>query len=240
MSKHIRSQNKARTHSRVDKRLFLLGFLLLALVASSFLALLADINAHQATRLERRWEQSGSVPNLSQLMAARASLEFAEQLSFDHPDYLQALGRLSSWHFFVEGVAPSDVETRKGLTSFRAALTVRPYWAYGWSELLLLKAQLGEVDEEFSSAFDAVLSTGVSEPKALLNLVNAGLGSWSLLEEDQQIKTHKAFLRLLGFSNQQSRTAIAIATQHGQKAAMCDGLDEQLVKPWVIRSCKAK
>ncbi len=237
MNEHIRSKNKARTHSRVDRRLFLLGFLLLALAGSSFLALLADINAHQAKRLERRWEQSGSVSNFSQLTSARVSLEFAERLSFDHPDYLQALGRLSSWSFFVSDDAFRKFEVRKGLTSFRAALKARPYWSYGWSELLLLKAMLGEVDDEFAKAFSAVWSTGSNEPKALLNLVNASLGSWSRLSDDHQRETREAFLRLMALSNSFSREAIDISVGHGLGSVMCNGLEEQRVKPWLLRLC---
>ncbi len=223
-------------------RLFLSVSILVtvALAITSFFALIADVNAHQAKRLERRWEQSGSVAYASQLVSARESLEFAEQLSFDHPDYLQALGRLSSWHFFVEGEAVDEVQVRAGLSDFREALKVRPYWAYGWSELLLLHALLREVDTEFDRAFSAVLSTGPNEPRALLNLVNASLGSWSSLSGEQQDQARAAFARLLSLSNNQSRAAIAIATQHGMKTTVCSALDDKAIQTWVLRLCSSK
>jgi hypothetical protein len=215
------------------------SFLLcLVLAVSSIMAMLADIFAHQSQRLERRWEQSGSIAHLSQWSAAQSYLATALRFSPGHPDYLQAQGRLGSWRFFVEAEAEDRAASQQGLEALRASLVVRPYWVYGWSELLMLKAQLGEVDGEFNQIFSAVLSTGPNEPRALLNVLNAGLGSWASLSDGQRAQLHGVFHLVLLSYDREVKQAVQMSEHHQLKVQMCQGLDVTLVKPWVARLCR--
>lgn len=210
---------------------------LLALGFSSSMALLGDVNATHAKQMERRWEKSSATLNSSQWQAADAYLHSALKLSPAHPDYLQALGRLSSWYLLIDDTPDRQQQAAQGLAYFRDAVKQRPYWAYGWSEFALLKAQAGQLDDEFNLAVMAALQQGPYEKQVLSNVLNAGLGVWPQLTLMQQLEVHQLFRRMVAL-HWTAADAMRLVEFHGLKTGFCYGLKEDPDVPqWVKRRC---
>lgn len=207
--------------------------LLAVLACSSLLAMVGDINAAHAKRLERSWEKQPTALTLQRWQAADAYLHNALTFSPAHPDYLQALGRLSTWYLLVaEAVEPAQLPPTaghdygaRGLEYFRAAVAQRPYWAYGWSELAFLKARLGQVDDEFALAMRAAVQQGPFERQVLSNVLNAGLGSWEQLTLAQQMEVHAVFRRMITL-HWTVRSAMELVEFYGMKAGFCFGISD--------------
>lgn len=238
------ASSTVKTASSIKTQLPVLVVLaLLAVLAfSSLMALLGDVNAEHAKQREQRWQQQPTALTLQQWQTAEAYLQRALQFSPAHPDYLQALGRMSSWYLLLndELLLSGDerqAQTVRGLEYFREALTQRPYWAYGWAELALLKAQAQQVDDEFALAVRAALQQGPNERQVLSNLLNAGLSVWPQLTLVQQLEVHALFRRMLTL-HWTARDAMKLVEFHGMKAGFCYGLaDDADIPQWVKRSC---
>lgn len=223
--------------------------MLAALAFSSLMAMLGDVNAAHAKRLERGWEKQPASLQPKQWQAADEYLHNALMFSPAHPDYLQALGRLSTWYAAVAEASESELGmldpralTRqeydaRGLQYFRDAVKQRPYWAYGWAELVFLKAQSGQVDDEFALAMRAALQQGPYERQVLSNVLNAGLGSWQRLTLAQQIEVYSVFRRMLTM-HWTARNAMDLVEYYGMKAGFCSRLgDDPDIPQWVKRRC---
>jgi hypothetical protein len=221
----------------VDRSALLLSLAFIILAVSSLLAMVADISVHQAQRLERRWEQANSVPDVSQWFTAKSYLQAGLLLSPGHPDYSQALGRLYSWSYFTSDELTVNPES--GLSYFIHATDVRPYWAFGWGEFLLLKAQLGQVDQAFSDVFDAAMETGRYESKVMLNLLNAGLGSWELLSWQQRSDVMLVFKYIVQGNYHTREQALKIAEWHSMKQEMCLSIVREAFYSVIERQCRA-
>ena len=146
---------------------------------------IADIYAHQADRLERRWIKHGEVKSFKDWQQANSWVDKALWLDGDHPDYLLTKGRLATWRFFVTkdgtGIEQLKQQAMPGLGFIESSIAVRPGWPYAWSTLVRLKAQLGELDERFYFAFEQAKVLGTWEPDVQMTLFDVGLGAWASL-----------------------------------------------------------
>lgn len=237
-----RASAQSRTLVRSPMFVYLAVCLIAVLAFSSVLAMLGDINASQAKRLERRWEKSPSTINLVQWQAAENYLQSALMFSPGHPDYLESLGRLYSWRLFVppeSGAKHGEPQEQalSGLAYYWQAVNERPYRSSTWAELALLKSQLGQIDDEFWLAFQNADRLGPYEKPTLLNLLNAGLGAFKQLSWEQRAEVQALFNRMLTLRWTDTQ-ALKIADQLGMQAALCYGIEELQVRARIRRQCQ--
>lgn len=199
---------------------FLLVFFLLVLVASSAIAFIADIYYFQAKKFEYRWERNPLSLNYDDWLDSKYHIDKALKLSAKHPDYLQFLGRLSIWRYFVNETPDSQLSSQS-LEAFRESLLERPYWPYAWAELVLLKSQLGQIDEEFQLAFNKALAYGPWEHQVIVNLFNAGLGSWSDLSGEQREQLLSLFERGVAYNTTTASGLMVVAESNGLAIVFC-------------------
>ncbi|MYM65121.1 hypothetical protein [Pseudomaricurvus sp. HS19] len=211
---------------------------LAVLAISSVSAMLGDITAHQAVRQERRWFQGAPVTDL-QWRAAESNLKKALGYSPSHPDYLRGLGRLSSWFFSVSdgvGAETSASTGQQGLDYLRQLTGQRPYWPDGWSDLALLKSQLGEFDDEFDQAFANAFALGPNEPQVLLTLSNTALSRWSSLGMASRQQALQVFARGLQSRGAEMRL-LSVAEKYGMQKAVCLMAAPEKVSGRVRKTC---
>jgi hypothetical protein len=230
----------------VNKKYFSFAaiFLAAALGLSSIAAMVADLSAYQAKRFELRWQKKGTIESSQHWYRGYSYLDTALGYAPSHPDYLQTSGRFYSWLFWVDGITPNvqkaDAvdQAEMGLKYFRQATQARPYWPYAWSELALLKAQANQVDDEFWQAFVNAKNYGPNEKQVILNLLNAGIGSWFLLDWPQKSAVLKLFYHALTLNYGVANPALVIAEGHKMKAALCYGLDKTTVTQSIAQRCR--
>ncbi|GAB3108694.1 hypothetical protein G8770_23475 [Aestuariicella hydrocarbonica] len=209
---------------------------LVALGLSSASAMWGDLNGYQAKRLELRWGRLDAPLTLAQWHSARSYLETALAFSPGHPDYLQSMGRLYSWRFFVADAEPAVSDT--GLAFYQQAIAERPYWPYAWSELALLKSQAGQFDEAFWQAMTVSQQYGPWDRRSVMSALNAGLGAWPQLSWSQRGDVQALFEKALSFSVKFSRQAFAMAEQRGMEAAFCVSLQSNDISQFARRHCQ--
>ncbi len=220
--------------ARLSIPFFLLVLLTLAL--SSVSALFGDVQWAWAKQSEQRWQRqsqqsTGVSLSESEWQAAHNSLQKALWFSPGHPDYLQALGRLSSWSYWLVDPVDHDDQvsiSEQGIDSLQQSLQARPYWSYAWSELALLKAQSGQMDASMWQALQASNETGPWERQALLNRLNAGIGSWNQLSVEQR-RQLLAWIgdSLIGVNRTDfSRQVVSMLDRQGLKRGVCQSFDD--------------
>ncbi len=213
---------------------------LFILLLSSLAAIVADINAHQVARLEQRWTSNGVIPDGEQWQQARNYLDKALLLSPGHPDYLQASGRLSSWSFFIDSQHRGSVPFSAagvGVEYFRRAVHTRPYWPYAWSELVLLKAQLGQFDQEYVDAWQHARKLGANERPVAANLLSAGLGGWRLLDTAGREMVREMFVDSLHSYYKLALDSAVRVQKAGMAPILCAGIDGKTLAPAVAKRC---
>lgn len=215
----------------------LLVFVCGGLAYSSFNALRADLNYYKAKRYEVWWAKGVRLPQAKEWSQAHLFIRQALVLEPRHPDYLQFLGRLHSWSYFVEDDKSEKPSVDEGLVAHRQALNVRPYWAYGWAELALLKSQSGRIDDEYRHAFSQALKFGYWERQVLLNLFNASLGSWDSLSFAEREELVNLFYRGAMFESETASGMISIAASHGVRPIFCQMISRYPSQTYLDATC---
>ncbi len=161
----------------------LVAALLLSL--SALAAIVADVAAYRASLQERFWAEGEPIASVGQWQQVNQSVITALNLEPRNPDHLLRMGRLAIWRLFV-GEEGEDIvaEVEQGYDA---------YWAEGWAEFALFKAQTAPPDEEFEFAVFAAMGTGPLEARAILNVLKATFLVWEDLSPDMQADMRNQF-----------------------------------------------
>ncbi|WP_372743124.1 hypothetical protein [Neptunomonas sp.] len=87
-----------------------------------------------------------------------------------------------------ELTANFETTIRQALSLHETAIQHRPHWPYSWANKSLMKAYLGEYDEEFSTAIAQAAKFGPWELSANLTVLEAGLMGWRQLAPELQMQ----------------------------------------------------
>lgn len=224
--------------SKYPSRLFfgLLIALLGCLAISSALAMLADMHAYQEKRLESRWQHKGVVDS-EQWQDAHSLLNKSLFFSMGHPDYWYALGGLYNAQFFVDSPL-AELPSGEGVEWLKKATVARPYWPYPWAELAYLKAQSGEVDNDFWRYYTTAIRIAPWEPEIIYSLFNTGLGAWPRLSWEQKEVVIALFRQSSIFSDKVAKKMFLIAQSYRMDAAFCQVVKRAKVKTYLDGVCK--
>lgn len=199
----------------------------IVILTSSLFAMMADVVSYQAKRLENYWLRDVSYLDQSSWQRAEDYVQSALSYTLSHPDYLQQRGRLSYWQLAL-GSDTAITDASAGLDYLRAAMEQRPYWPYGWSELALLKARLGQYDKEFNKALTLAKRFGSWEAPVQSNMLGAYFGAWESLSWQQRAEGIEIFLQMLDYNYQSRQSAWQIAGEYGRKPMLCSALEGRL------------
>ncbi len=114
-------------------------------------------------------------------------LRIALDLAPQHPEYLELMGEVHYLHKYITiSTAKRNSAYQNALIYFSKALTQRPVSAYTWTNIALIKHQLGRYDLQFFQAINAATRLGPWEPQVQLNIVDVGLANWQKLPKRHQ------------------------------------------------------
>ena len=137
---------------------------------------IADWHSEQATQIIERWRKGEEVTK-EQWVEAHTAIEQALSLDPKHPAYLHRMGRL--YHIgMLPRLSSVQVFRERGELSkqyFRDAIAMRRSWPSTWSNLALVKRDLGEFDEEMDLAIEKAVTLGPWEPEVHRMIATTGL-----------------------------------------------------------------
>jgi len=219
--------------------------LLMGLMIQSALAAYADVQVHQAERIERRWVSGSTQFNKADYDRAQAHLNQGLSLNSDNADFHQMSGRLAGW---VLADSFSSGTYDKAVAHFEASISARPYWPYAYSDfsgiialkLSLKSHQKGNDDLELilNSYWDNALKYGENEPLVVQSLLNIGFGNWHVSGWKLKNKTIALFQASLESNSMMQREAINLARYYQFTQVLCQfyRLEGEVPRP-MIREC---
>lgn len=177
-------KKKSRTITPKIKLWLVLPVFLLTLYAAycSFLWAFADVLSVQVRYAIGKAQTVGQTMDVGEWRRSRKMLEKTLQLRPHYADYLD-MGKL---FFQVASVQKQELleqlqwpDARETALNYaRRAVMARPSWPYFWNELILLKAALGQFDDEMTGALERAMSLGRWEEPVLYDIANTGLEHW--------------------------------------------------------------
>jgi len=163
----------------------------------------------------------------------RLNLEQAEHLILQagewdsgNPDILRANARLldrkATDRYFWQSIEVGAL--RKSLSLFRKAAGSRPSSPWLWSDIALMKAKLGEYDNEMQQAIILAAKLGPWQPLVQFRLAETGLAVWPRLSLATRMVVMENIRRGL---RRKSRYLLAKADNHNKMALLCRYLGDE-------------
>ncbi len=241
----------------------LLSFLIFgALILSSFVDLIADINAHQVERFEKSWLKKKDFISVGDFNQAEKNLRVALSLNSSNPDFLQLFGRLGIWSEHVKcsydgsedaissNLLRSDIGCNQGRLNitqeynqfFFESQRFRPYWPYSYADQVLFSAKHFKASEQarktFYVSWDNAVKFGFQEPKVTLTLLAASFELW----DELRLKYRMSALRLLRNSLKRNRSlayqSLDLAIKSGKLSSIClVAQTENEIPDFILNKC---
>lgn len=143
---------------------------------------IADRSAYKAIQMEKEWQQTGEVDQLS-LAEALSLSERAINWAPKHPDYLDLNARMLIMNYLFTRQPSVAESARQQLLDSRQ---IRPAWPGNWATYIELKHHLGEADPELSGAIVEAASYGPWEPALVQAITRAGTATYGTLTPEAQ------------------------------------------------------
>ncbi len=167
--------------------LYLLIFLCVAGIYSAFTWAMGDLYGYKVRYATTQWQARTGLPGLAEVVQAIEDADAALGWESDNPEYKELKARTLYYRALIEGPDSVGVEDiKEAISLHRSAIELRPRWPYSWANLVLMKAHLGEVDDEYQFALEQAVRFGPWEQSVHLSLTHAAVLSWSLLSKEQK------------------------------------------------------
>jgi len=173
--------------------LVLLSYLILEAVTSGK----RYLNQHHTNVTLNLWYHSDRLPSLDAWMELERHASSSLEGNENNIALLLSMGRVYDFRS-VKMAKSKKEQLLYGLLSiqyYTQVTQLRPAWPYGWMNLALAKARLGQFDRDFQHALMQLLITGPWEKKILPPILQLGLFSWSHLKTDNQQRLLDYFLQ---------------------------------------------
>ena len=180
---------------------------------------LADLYAKQARSKIERWYNDSASPEFQEWSAVLESIALAHQWDPRNPDFAEDLGRVYSWGTASKHNPGTIAFQQQALAYFRLVTRQTPTSPYAWSKVGLAKLRVGQIDSELFHAMKMAAMLGPWEPQVQAELVDVGLGTWTVLPDEIRNLVRETIER--GMKYQASRM-LRIAQRHGQVRVLCD------------------
>ena len=205
-------------------------------ITAFLLVLLGGLSVHagslglahlQVIRVENdleRWAKLGQAPSPQALQNTQDAIERAIALHADNPYHLSLKARLLEWRAFgAEDAAQSTADYRAALALYRESAALRPLWPDSWAEMINVKLNLGELDEELEDFMQQADKLGPYTPAVHTAIVRASYAKLARypFRPLPLLETHL----LRGLNDRRSRGPIQqLIEQHAQQLPTCRNL----------------
>ena len=145
----------------------------------------ASFQAIEARALLKRAMEGSGAMNAQNWSRARSGLLIALEWDPDNPEYHQAMADLYLLRLMrVQGDRSKMTPYFEvALQHFHRAAALRPTWPFSHAGIVVVKQQMGRIDADFKHALVMASRYGPWEAAVQDQLIVAGFGSWSALDE---------------------------------------------------------
>ena len=173
---------------------------LVFLSSLSFRELLADILHWEVHYMQKHWAQQEGYPPETEILHGLENYRKALVWMPDYPAYHESLAYLLRLRMHYLADPDEYVETGElSIQHSKSALENRPLWPYGYSQIAIVKGQLGQFDDEWLTYYREAMARGPWDLVNLMQIFEAAMMRWPILKpEDREIGL-TALLRVLAF-----------------------------------------
>lgn len=164
--------------SKLTTLIFIPISLMLIYVAGSWG--LADVYYRPALNEIRSWIFGKNEINDERWEKLKLNLSKAQQLDPSNPYIYENLAIALEGRFakVKSGNSNAEAYRQEALAHYLTSASLRPTWPYVWNSIMTVKYRLGEIDDEFFTAFKNAERLGRWEPDIQRMLVDIGLINW--------------------------------------------------------------
>jgi len=167
--------------------LYLLIFLCVVGIYTAFTWAMGDLYGYKVRYATSQWQERSELPSLAEVVQAMEDADAALGWETDNPEYKELKARVLYYRALINGPDSAGVaDIREAALLHRDAIELRPRWPYSWANLVLMKAHLGEVDDEYQYALEQAIRFGPWEQSVHISLTHAAVLSWSSLSKEQK------------------------------------------------------
>ena len=203
--------------------LLIVGLLALALTAWRWG--LADIHAAGARSYIKSWWKGSKTPSDEEWEKVRSKLEKSLAYHPDFPLYVELLGTIHltrSLNILLDDGETEQARSKAG-NYFREVVTLRPSWPYAWANILWIKTQDEDYDDEFFHALDRSIALGSWESKVQHIVTDTSLSAWDKLDDARRRAALGTMKQTL---HRNPKEIIELADFHGAMKTVCPLLAE--------------
>ena len=174
---------------------------------------LADVYSRPVINEIRDWQEGKRTLALKDWGRLQADLGKALALDPNNPDtnHFMAIALEGQYAELPPEAVKAGSARRAALDFYRKAVRLRPVWPYTWIDLALVKYRLGELDEEFYTAWHRGVELGPWEPGVQRVAAEIGLHGWIDLTKDDRAFTLEVIKK--GVSHSDAVHALAMLEQ---------------------------
>jgi len=164
---------------------------------------MADLHAYPVRYAIKDWSrQNPAKPD--EVLRLLDKIDTAISYTPENAELLELKARILYQRALLNGLMvnqplsqPVENDLRSALALHRQASALRPQWAYSWANLDLMKAWLGEFDQEWLFSVEQAKETGPWELSANLAVSESALLDWRNLPSSSQSLALAAMERAL-------------------------------------------
>lgn len=158
-----------------------IAFVSAVVITTGFMMLLSGFYSAQTQLHLNQWTKNDQVTNAkSWELAHNASLKSQQWYPSNNGFIEEKIGKVYQWQTYNK--LPTDkaaLQKRlKALTAYRNQIEITPNWPEAWLNLLRIKTELSEFDNEFYHAFNQAKITAKTAPKVHSALSIVAIQSW--------------------------------------------------------------
>lgn len=172
------------------KRVFApaLACLLIALCLPAAKRGISDINTYPVRYDIQRWQNENRTPTPTELADAQTAIQLAIDWN-QSPELYDYQGRLFHYEALIaENSSQATNALQNALQSYQHSSSLRKQWPYSQANVALMKALLGEFDQEYLNMLRQSATNGPWENGVNLALTEAGLLGWvNLNKQDKHL-----------------------------------------------------
>ncbi|WP_345550378.1 VpsP family polysaccharide biosynthesis protein [Microbulbifer aestuariivivens] len=199
----------------------MLLFLLLALVWRAGSCGLAHLQVVAVENVLKRWQQSGQLTSERDLELALKGIDRAIALHRNNPYQLSLKARLLEWRAYASPEAEGrTADYRAALALYKEAAELRPMWPQTWAEMINVKLNLAEVDEELQAMIRRADKVGPYTPAVHSAIVRGGYAMQQLYPFARPPLLEQHLLR--GLTDRRSHADIQrLVQEYDQRVSAC-------------------
>ena len=175
----------------------------------------------------RAWDK-GKLPEAEkEYLLMHQQVDHALEWDPTNPLLLEARGRITDSRSQVMSVeSSSDENMRSALDDFSRSTRLMPSSPWAWRNIALMKARLGEYDQELEQYLLQAHTLAPESIKMHYTMVEIGLAGWGAFSSSMRQQVVASIHELLQYSNSH-KVLIEFAERFRKKKILCSNIDSE-------------